>query len=499
VSTQPLLSPVPESASPLKPDITWHSSRTARARKVIAPAYRKRDYYMRRLLALGDISAVALALALSLVITNARTPIEHVLFGVLTLPVWLFIFKCYGLYERDFRRIAHSTIDEIPSIFHAILLGTVLSWMYFQATPGAGVEFVALLLFASLTLGLVFAARAISRAIYAHALSPERVLLVATGLETNMLTDGLEKDPHCRVDLVGRLVACDDELKPANGSLPVLGLLNTDELRDILIEQGVDRVVLATNEIEQRLLVETIRVCTSMVVKVSVLPAAFTVLGSSVEVDDVRGVTVFGISPAVLPGSSRLAKRALDLIGGFVALILFAPLLLTFIVLVKLDSNGPVFFRQRRVGQDGKVFDIFKFRTMVDGADAMRSSLAELNETEGLFKIADDPRITRVGRFLRRTSLDELPQLFNVLRGEMSLVGPRPLVVYEDEQIDGWHRERLALTPGMTGRWQILGSARVPLSEMVKLDYLYVTNWSLWNDVKILLRTVPFVLGRRGL
>jgi lipopolysaccharide/colanic/teichoic acid biosynthesis glycosyltransferase len=149
---------------------------------------------------------------------------------------------------------------------------------------------------------------------------------------------------------------------------------------------------------------------------------------------------------------------------------------------------------------DDEVFRIFKFRTMVPDADARRATLADRNEAGGgLFKIEDDPRITRVGGFLRRTSLDELPQLLNVIKGDMSLVGPRPLVLDEDSQIEGWQRHRLMLPPGATGMWQILGSARIPMSEMVKIDYLYGANWSLWLDVKIILRTVPFVLGRRGL
>jgi lipopolysaccharide/colanic/teichoic acid biosynthesis glycosyltransferase len=142
---------------------------------------------------------------------------------------------------------------------------------------------------------------------------------------------------------------------------------------------------------------------------------------------------------------------------------------------------------------------MLKFRTMVDGADAMKNELRELNEAAGLFKIEADPRITRVGRLLRRSSLDELPQLFNVMRGNMSLVGPRPLVADEDERVTGYDRRRLQLTPGMTGRWQILGSARIPLSEMVKIDYLYVANWSVWLDLKILLQTIGFVAYRRGL
>ncbi|MGH2832409.1 MAG: sugar transferase, partial [Solirubrobacteraceae bacterium] len=364
---------------------------------------------MRRLLAVGDITAVLIAFVISLSVTDTRSFDSHLIFGALALPVWLVLFKCYGMYERDFKRIAHTTIDEIPSIFHAVLLGSVLSWMYFQITPGAKVTFLTLLAFCILTLALVFAARAIARALSVRLLSPERVLLVATGLSTRMLAESLEHDRHCHVEIVGRLLAYDDE--DDHGTLPILGSLSLEGFRETLLEHRVDRVVVATGELEQWRLEETIRECTALSVKVSALPAGFTVLGSSVEVDDVRGVTVFGISPPVLPRSSRWAKRGLDLLGGMVALFIFAPLLVAFAILVKLDSPGPVLFRQRRVGQDGKVFDIFKFRTMVDGADAMRSELAEFNETEGLFKIANDPRVTRIGTFLRRTSLDELPQL----------------------------------------------------------------------------------------
>jgi lipopolysaccharide/colanic/teichoic acid biosynthesis glycosyltransferase len=157
-----------------------------------------------------------------------------------------------------------------------------------------------------------------------------------------------------------------------------------------------------------------------------------------------------------------------------------------------------VFFRQTRVGRDGRHFRIVKFRTMVADAEARKPALVALNEADGLFKIAEDPRITRVGRYLRRTSLDELPQLLNVLRGEMSIVGPRPLILTEDARITGTDRRRLNLTPGMTGPWQVLGAARVPLGEMVKLDYLYVAGWTLWQDVKLVLRTVPHMAARRG-
>jgi lipopolysaccharide/colanic/teichoic acid biosynthesis glycosyltransferase len=230
-----------------------------------------------------------------------------------------------------------------------------------------------------------------------------------------------------------------------------------------------------------------------------VLPRLLEVVGSSVEFDEVSGVVLLGVRPYGLPKSSRFLKRSLDIFASSVMLVVLAPLLLWITIAIKLESRGPVLFRQTRIGRNGRGFVMLKFRTMVDGADAMKSDLHGLNETDGVFKISDDPRLTRVGRFLRRTSLDELPQLVNVLRGEMSLVGPRPLVPDEDERVEGWHRHRLNMTPGMTGMWQILGQSRVPLPEMVKMDYLYGANWSLWEDIKILLRTVPHTIGRRGL
>jgi lipopolysaccharide/colanic/teichoic acid biosynthesis glycosyltransferase len=168
--------------------------------------------------------------------------------------------------------------------------------------------------------------------------------------------------------------------------------------------------------------------------------------------------------------------------------------------LIKLDSSGPVFFRQPRIGRGGSSFGMIKFRSMVPNADEIKASLRGQNEADGgLFKISDDPRITRLGRLLRRTSLDELPQLINVITGDMSLVGPRPLVPDEDALIEGWRRRRLAVKPGMTGLWQIFGSSRIPMNEMVKIDYVYGANWSIWLDLKVLLRTIPYVLRRRGL
>jgi lipopolysaccharide/colanic/teichoic acid biosynthesis glycosyltransferase len=182
-----------------------------------------------------------------------------------------------------------------------------------------------------------------------------------------------------------------------------------------------------------------------------------------------------------------------------VLLVLLSPLFLLLAIAIKLDSRGPVFFRQKRIGRRGEQFEMFKFRSMVRDAESIKDGLKDHNEVEGgLFKITEDPRITFTGRFLRRMSLDELPQLINVVTGHMSLVGPRPLVPDEDALIEGWERRRLAVQPGMTGLWQIFGSSRIPMHDMVKIDYLYGANWSIWLDLKILMRTVPYVLRQRG-
>ena len=244
-------------------------------------------------------------------------------------------------------------------------------------------------------------------------------------------------------------------------------------------------------------MVDLIRVAKSVGVRVSVLPRIFEVVGSAVEFDDVDGITMLGIRRFGLSRSSLLLKRTFDVAVGSLVALFMSPLFLAITLAILVDSRGSILFRQVRVGREGKHFQILKFRSMVTGADARKDDLRLSNEAgDGLFKISNDPRVTRVGRFLRATSLDELPQLINVLRGEMSLVGPRPLVVDEDAQVVGLDRSRLHLTPGMTGPWQVLGN-RVPMQEMVAIDYLYVASWSMWLDLKLLLRTVRHV-ARRG-
>jgi exopolysaccharide biosynthesis polyprenyl glycosylphosphotransferase len=217
---------------------------------------------------------------------------------------------------------------------------------------------------------------------------------------------------------------------------------------------------------------------------------------------DVGGVPLVSVKAPRLSGLARLLKRTMDVALAGVGLVLLAPLFGYAALRIKLESPGPVFFRQERMGAGGKTFQIFKFRSMHADADERKDEVGHLNihreDGPRMFKVPNDPRITRFGRFLRKWSLDELPQLINVVRGEMSLVGPRPLILGEDENIHGHERRRLGITPGVTGLWQVLGRSDIPFSEMVTLDYIYVTNWSLWGDVKLLVRTVPVVFRGNG-
>jgi exopolysaccharide biosynthesis polyprenyl glycosylphosphotransferase len=277
-------------------------------------------------------------------------------------------------------------------------------------------------------------------------------------------------------------------------------LSSPGSLARVIAENDLERVIIAPAGHDQDEILHVIRLIKALGVKVSVLPRLLEVVGSSSTFEDIDGLTLLGVRQYGVSKSSAALKRLMDVTGAGIGVLLLAPLLLLLATAIELDSPGPVFFRQRRIGRSGELFSIIKFRSMVRDADEIKSHLRHRNEAlGGLFKITDDPRITRVGGFLRRTSLDELPQLLNVLGGSMSLVGPRPLVQDEDILIEGWQRRRLAVKPGMTGMWQIFGSSRIPMNEMVKIDYLYGANWSTWLDLKILLRTIPYVLRRRGL
>ena len=453
-----------------------------------------RDGVYRRLLAAADVIAATAAFVITIpVLGNDSLGLWTVVAIAMVIPVC----KLAGLYDRDEHLLHKRTLDEAPAIFYVATLYTLLAFLAGAnvvdgtfGRPQAAVLWGLLLL-------LMLLMRSLARALAGALVPEERCVILGNAEAAHWLSTKLERCEGARVEVVGRVPLRPDDTSV--NELPLLG--RCDALEQLVAEHRVDRalVVPGSGDTDHRLL-DTIRVVKRLGVRVSVLPRLFEAVGSAYEFDEVEGATLLGVRRHGLSRSSWLIKRSFDLLGSALILVLLAPLMAMIAAAIKLDSRGPVFFRQRRVGREDEVFEIYKFRTMVDGADAQRATLAHRNEAGGgLFKIEDDPRITRVGRFLRRTSLDELPQLLNVLRGDMSLVGPRPLVVDEDCLIEGHQRHRLMVPPGVTGLWQIFGSARIPLNEMVKIDYLYGANWSLWLDMKILLRTVPFVLGQRGL
>lgn len=467
---------------------------------LVAWRYGQRDWFLRRLLAITDAVCLTLALALAMVLTgdkHGHSWPQYVLYGAITLPAWVVLLNMYGLYDRDARRLSHSTLDDLPSLFHGLVLGSLLMWCWFVVAAPAKVMFTAILAFGSLALVALLAGRALARACFVRLATPERVLLIGTGQASSALIERMCARASLRLEPIG-MVSCKKGTRREVLGLPRLGCLEDVDLPSLMIEQRVARVVVADAEVEGERLLEVLRDCKNVSVKVSLLPATCSALGPSVEVDDLQGVTVLGINPPVLSRSSRMAKRGLDLAGAGLLSILALPILTVLAVAIKLDSPGPVLFRQERIGRDGRCFWLLKLRTMVADAEARRADLLTQSKDPGWLHLEHDPRITSLGRILRLASLDELPQLWNVVRGDMSLVGPRPLIAEDDSMVNDWARGRLDLTPGITGLWQVLGRTSIPFEEMVKLDYLYVTNWSLWGDVRLILRTLPVVVRRSG-
>ncbi|HTR89403.1 MAG TPA: sugar transferase [Solirubrobacteraceae bacterium] len=456
----------------------------------------RRDALFRRLLLAADVLAIVSAFLLTVALSSRDL---HLTWGaIVAVPVLLVAAKVTGLYDRDEMLIRKTTLDEAPKLFQlATLCALVVLLRGTLVVTGALDRHEVLLLWLSLA-ALLIVFRALARVLAMRIAPAERCLFI--GDESLSGTICAKLTGHCGVK--AEVVAHLDLDKAAPWSANGFSAPRLAEISELAESMDVHRAIVAPGwrGAEQEEILNLVRTLKAVGVRVTVVPRLLEVVGSSVEFDDLHGVTLLGVRRFDLTRSSMAVKRVFDLCGAFVGLVAVAPLMLAIALAIRLDSRGPIFFRQLRVGRYGQRFYMLKFRTMVEDAEDMKESLRHRNEAqEGLFKIAEDPRMTRVGRFLRRTALDELPQLLNVVKGEMSLVGPRPLVVDEDRRIEGWDRRRLELMPGMTGPWQILGPARVPLSEMVAMDYLYVANWSLWTDIKILLRTVPHVFGGRGL
>jgi exopolysaccharide biosynthesis polyprenyl glycosylphosphotransferase len=452
-----------------------------------------RDTIFRRSLFVADLVALLGAMAVALAFSGDSLAFLPLLLIVIPLAIGA---KVMGLYDRDDSLLRKTTLEEAPKLFRLATVCALTAWLASGVIGGDPMtRHQGVVMWAALALLLVLA-RTAARALAMRTTAPERCLVIGDRAAAETLAGKLSGSGGLRAEMVAHV----DLHDIAPWSAAAHSETRISEVRELACALDVHRAIIAPKTADGSEVLDLVRTLKAVGVRVSVLPRLLEVIGSSVEFDDLHGVTLMGVRRFELTRSSASVKRVFDVSCAAGALILMSPVLLVAAIAIKLDSRGSVFFRQRRVGRHGQHFEMLKFRTMVNNAEEMKNSLRARNEAHGgMFKISDDPRITRVGRLLRKTSLDEMPQLFNVLKGEMSIVGPRPLVLDEDERVLGWHRRRLELGPGMTGPWQIIWPSRVPLGEMVSIDYLYVANWSLWNDVKIILRTVCYVFCARGM
>jgi exopolysaccharide biosynthesis polyprenyl glycosylphosphotransferase len=350
-----------------------------------------------------------------------------------------------------------------------------------------------------ITIALLAGYRLLRRGVEAHlrrrGIGVERVLIVGAGEQGRMVMRNLVARPELGYRVVGFL---DDDLTKGDlGRYKALGGL--ESIGGVVKAERVDQVIITLPWMYHRTIMGLVRSAESLGVTARVVPDVFQLSLSRVNLDDLGGIPLMSLKETRLPRAARLLKRALDIVLAVAGLVGLAPLLLLTAAIIRLDSPGPALFKQRRVGERGRLFDIYKFRSMQLGAEEQQAELMTRNEASGpLFKIKADPRLTRFGRFLRRSSLDELPQLINVLRGEMSVVGPRPGLPSEVAEYQAWHRQRLEVPPGITGLWQVSGRSDVTFDEMCLLDIYYIENWSLALDLVIMLRTIPHVLFADG-
>jgi len=282
--------------------------------------------------------------------------------------------------------------------------------------------------------------------------------------------------------------------------LPSNGLEDLGSLDALDDHRGrIDEILIADPDFPQERAVELVDWCHRHDIRVRVAPSTMEILMDRVEFVPGQTLPLFELKPPVFDGIDWVVKRTFDFVGAALLLLALSPLLALMALAIKLSSRGPIIYRSLRPGIGGQPFACLKFRTMYDNADEIQAELEHRNEVGGaLFKIRDDPRVTPVGRLLRRFSLDELPQLFNVLRGQMSLVGPRPLPLRDFERLDDWHRKRYLVLPGMTGLWQVSGRSELDFDELVRLDFLYLERWSVFLDLSILLQTIPAVVRAKG-
>jgi exopolysaccharide biosynthesis polyprenyl glycosylphosphotransferase len=466
---------------------------------------KRRGWLMRRMLLVADLVGLIAAMALAEWLVNRHHSMgvlnmrAEIIVFLLTLPGWVLVAKLYGLYDHDEERTDHSTTDDFSGVFHMV---TVCTWVFWAGAYVTGVAHPTtpkLLIFWAAAVAFITVGRAASRSIARRSTAYlQNTVIVGAGDVGQLIAKKLLQHPEYGINLVGFIDAQPRERREDLDHLVLLG--GVERLPAIVRLFDVERVIIAFSNDDHKRTLELVRSLKDLDVQIDIVPRLFELVGPGVGIHTVEGLPLVSLPPMRLSRSSGFLKRALDVVGAGMGLIMLAPLFAVVALAIEFDSRGPVLFRQVRMGTRGQTFSIYKFRTMVADAEARKAEVAPLNRharnggDPRMFKIDGDPRVTRVGRVLRRFSIDELPQLWNVLRGEMSLVGPRPLILEEDAHVTDWAERRLDLKPGITGIWQVLGRDGIPFEEMVRFDYLYVTSWSVGGDLRLLVRTIPILL-----
>jgi exopolysaccharide biosynthesis polyprenyl glycosylphosphotransferase len=418
-------------------------------------------------------------------------------FFLAILPLWLIGAKLFGLYDRDAERAAHSAVDDLVRVFALVTVGLFVvsrvAWLTRWVVP----EQSKLTLFWATSVPLVACARVLAVAVTKRSTRfRQRAIIVGAGEVGQLIARKLLQHPEYGIKLVGLVDRSPRERRSDLGDLPILSR-SLEELPQLVTALDVDRVIFSFSRDGHNEALALLRALREEGVQVDVVPRLFEAIGRKVQVHSAEGIPLLGLPPVRVGLSARLVKRAGDIAGASLLLLLAAPLFALAAVLVRRDSPGPVFFRQVRLGQGMREFTLLKFRTMRDDTDdaAHRAFIAATMhhgaaaEQNGLYKLNRDDAVTGVGRWLRKTSIDELPQLINVLRGEMSLVGPRPCLPYEVERFAPHHFDRFLVPAGLTGLWQVEARARATFGEALDMDALYVQNWSLSLDLSLLMRT----------
>ncbi|MHB9156038.1 MAG: sugar transferase [Endomicrobiales bacterium] len=440
-----------------------------------------------------DISAISVSLFLSYhvrffsfitgvaPVTKGLPPWSFYLYALFFIvPLWLFIFSQHGFYRIYFVPL----LDELIRVLRSVSVGIfflILSTFFYRDFSFSRLTF---LLFWVMAVCVVFLFRELFKAVAATLLRPyvKRENLLVVGKENRMLKAQIRKHPHLQVYY-----------------FPYDDGAEMEKLKRTIVDREIDQLILADMNWPENMLMDLYDWCENRKIDFKLVPNIVQMCKGEVCMDSSLGIPILQLKPLSLSGFNFYFKKILDLLIAIILLSFIWPVLVFIGVLIKIDSPGPFLYLHKRMGYRGKVFSFFKFRTMVIDADNLLEKFRKLSERKGpVFKMSNDPRVTRLGRFLRRYSIDEIPQLLNVLRGEMSLVGPRPQVLWEASAYDDWAKRRLRTLPGITGLWQISGRASLSYEEMIDLDIYYIENWSCGMDLKILFKTIPAIFSKRG-